>query len=179
MTKRDLVVALFSFCLTAILFMIVPIESGVGYYDPWIDLNDDGKIDMRDVATVARAFGSLGDPINKTELLLDLQNRVEALEAPGLPAPDYISDWISINPGERKTLTHSLGTTNVLVHIQGWHPEWGVHQYDYGSDTYQLARLWYNGAWWCDLNTETISVVRGSDDGDWEQIRVWLWLIQP
>lgn len=178
-TKRDLVVAIFSFCLTATLFMIIPTESRVGYYDHWIDFNDDGKIDMKDVAEVARAFGSLGDPINKTELLLDLQERVEALEASGLPAPDYASNWISIN--REVTLTHNLGTANVLVHIQGYNIEWyGIHQINYGGDRYhQYDRLWSHGAYWWNLTSETITVVRGGEDPIWDQIQVRLWIIQP
>jgi hypothetical protein len=32
-------------------------------YDPWADINDDGKIDMRDIGYEARLFGTTGDPI--------------------------------------------------------------------------------------------------------------------
>jgi len=31
-------------------------------YDPWADINDDGKIDIRDIAYVAAQFGTYGDP---------------------------------------------------------------------------------------------------------------------
>ncbi|UCB59984.1 MAG: hypothetical protein JSW72_07690 [Candidatus Bathyarchaeota archaeon] len=31
-------------------------------YDPWADINDDGKIDIKDVAYTAKLFGTLGDP---------------------------------------------------------------------------------------------------------------------
>ncbi|MGD8566021.1 MAG: hypothetical protein PVF96_06705 [Candidatus Bathyarchaeota archaeon] len=52
-----------------------------GDYDPWYDVNDDGKIDMRDIGGMARKFGAEGTPINKTELLLDLQAKVDVLNA--------------------------------------------------------------------------------------------------
>jgi len=78
--KRSLIVVLLTFCLTATLSMIIPIESRVGYYDPWLDINDDGNIDMKDVAAVAKAYGSVGEPINKTALLLEIQDRLDNLE---------------------------------------------------------------------------------------------------
>jgi hypothetical protein len=31
-------------------------------YDPWADINDDGKIDMRDIGYTCRLFGTTGDP---------------------------------------------------------------------------------------------------------------------
>ena len=66
--------------MASLLFEVIPINSqSAGEYDPWIDINDDGKIDMKDVGTVARAFGASGTPINKTELLLELQDRVSDL----------------------------------------------------------------------------------------------------
>jgi hypothetical protein len=37
------------------------VSSSVGY-DPWADINDDGKIDMKDIAYTARLFDTSGDP---------------------------------------------------------------------------------------------------------------------
>jgi uncharacterized coiled-coil protein SlyX len=90
-SKKDLIIAILStFCLTATLFMIVPIRSaiGIGEYDPWADINDDGKIDMKDIGYMARLFGTTGDPTNKTALLYEvnatfteLLSRIANLEA--------------------------------------------------------------------------------------------------
>jgi len=83
-TKKDIAVAILAtFCLTSTLFMIMPIQSqsGVGEYDHWMDINDDGIIDIFDIAAVAIAFGAEGAPINKTELLLSLLSQVENLGA--------------------------------------------------------------------------------------------------
>jgi hypothetical protein len=61
--RKDLVVAvLITFCLTAALFMIVPTSGGVWPYDPWWDVNGDGKIDVQDLARVSGAFATYGDP---------------------------------------------------------------------------------------------------------------------
>jgi hypothetical protein len=61
MIKKDIVLAvLATFCLTVTLFLIVPVSSN-GRYDPWLDYNADGKIDVRDIAPMAAAYGSTGD----------------------------------------------------------------------------------------------------------------------
>jgi S1-C subfamily serine protease len=83
-TKKDMVIAvLITFCFTATLFMITPSSSQLSgrEYDPWLDLNDDGKIDILDLSKIAMAFGKAGTPINKTGLLLELQSELQALEA--------------------------------------------------------------------------------------------------
>ena len=100
--KKDLIIAvLATFCLTSILFTAIPIRSAPspGEYDPWIDTNDDGIINYEDLFNLASRYGTLGTPINKTNLLLelnatveDLLSRVEALEAPESVTTDRIAD---------------------------------------------------------------------------------------
>lgn len=82
--KKDLIVAvLLTFCFTVTLFTVMPTigSPDAGDYDPWLDYNDDGEIDMRDVGAVARAFGSNGTAMNKTGLLLELLDKVDSLNA--------------------------------------------------------------------------------------------------
>jgi chaperonin cofactor prefoldin len=81
--KRDLVIAvLITFCLTAMLFSVRFTRSQIpGQYDPWLDVNDDGKILIEDVAWVAKAFGASGDPVNKTALLYNVNDTFTSLLA--------------------------------------------------------------------------------------------------
>lgn len=80
--KKDIIIAvLATFCLTATLFTIVPARSSPNGYDPWIDLDDDGKIGPYDFYLFSRAYGSTGTPTNKTALLLELQSRIDSLNA--------------------------------------------------------------------------------------------------
>lgn len=74
-----------------------PLQNGPEY-DPWIDLNDDGEINLYDAVMLLTRYGSKGTPINKTALLLELQSRVEALET-RLPERGHVS----IHPGAFST----------------------------------------------------------------------------
>ena len=83
-TKKNLVVAaIATFCLTITLFMVIPTRSSkeTNSYDPWLDVNDDGSINIIDISNLAILFGTSGSPINKTDLLLELQSKVQTLEA--------------------------------------------------------------------------------------------------
>jgi uncharacterized coiled-coil protein SlyX len=72
--KKDLViVALATFCLTTSLFMIVSTRSqSQSQYDPWVDLNDDGQINILEAIIVSNHYLESGDPINKTALLIEV-----------------------------------------------------------------------------------------------------------
>jgi hypothetical protein len=61
MNKKDVfIVALVTFCLTAMLFTILPTKSATNPYDPWLDTNDDGLINMRDIQAAILSFGTSG-----------------------------------------------------------------------------------------------------------------------
>ena len=62
--RRDVLVAVFiTFCITSVLFAVKPIGSQTTVqYDPWADINDDGKIDLKDIIYEIRLFGTTGDP---------------------------------------------------------------------------------------------------------------------
>lgn len=151
-------------------------------YDPWRDINDDGKIDIKDVADVAARYGTLGDPINKTELLLELLDKVQALENQTLPQgfltpPAYDSGWFSIPAGSSTILTHNIGTVEVFVHMIGYDSEHKIHQINYGGYTTMVDTLRY-GAHFYALTNETITVHHYTEDPYWEQIRVKIWKIK-
>ena len=58
--RKDLVIAvLLGFFLAITLY---PKVTGVGEYDPWSDINSDGKMRVDDILDVALRFGANGDP---------------------------------------------------------------------------------------------------------------------
>jgi len=62
LNKKRLVMALTAFTLAATLLMVLPTRSATNPYDPWLDTNDDGKINMRDIQAAILAFGTNGNP---------------------------------------------------------------------------------------------------------------------
>jgi hypothetical protein len=59
--RKDMIFAvLTTFCLCALMFAVIPIQSGLPY-DPWSDIDDSGKIDMKDIGNVAARFMTSGD----------------------------------------------------------------------------------------------------------------------
>ncbi len=62
MVKKDLIVAvLATFCLTVMLFIVVPTKSQTAQYDPWVDLDGDGQISIYDVVQMTSIYGMSGD----------------------------------------------------------------------------------------------------------------------
>jgi uncharacterized coiled-coil protein SlyX len=88
MIRKDLVVTILAaFCLAMIMFTVIPVGS-YGTYDPWLDYNDDGKIDAKDISLPCLNYASTGTPINKTELLYnvnatftELLSRIDSLNS--------------------------------------------------------------------------------------------------
>ncbi len=90
MTKKDLVIAILAtFSLTVTIFAIMPSRSltGSGEYDPWVDYDDNGKINILDITNVAKAFGTSGQPLVKTALLVGHAN---ASKMDGTLSADYV-----------------------------------------------------------------------------------------
>jgi hypothetical protein len=150
-TKKDLVIAILAtFCLTLTLFVVIPTRSAStayvpGPYNPWADIDDDGRISLYDAVILLYSYGSQGTPINKTALLYnvndtftallsriaDLETQLIILNASKLGKPDYDSGWMNllkatayysglfidhVNPTST-TLNHNLGTYDILVYV--------------------------------------------------------------
>jgi hypothetical protein len=208
MIRKEVLIVIVAFCLTATLFSIIPVGSqGVREYDPWYDINDDGKIDLKDYYGVGLKYGTEGTPINKTDLLLQLMTKIDLLNATMieqqniinvlnetiiylnntrmLGAPDYDSGWQSIPLGIALYLTHNLNTTELVVYVIGRYDSGGgsktVHQWAYGGD---YSTLGDRGVFWTELKNTTIGIIRGWNDVSsyikWEEVRVMIWKIpQP
>jgi len=110
MNRRLVTAVLAIACLTAVLLIVAPIRSGSpgpGEFDAWLDWNDDGKIDMKDIGRVASAFGTGGQNISKASLAYD-------------------SGWLDLRneTGEYYTITHNLKDTELQVDARKITPGW-------------------------------------------------------
>jgi hypothetical protein len=116
--KHLLTFVLTTLTLTVVLFSVLPIRSGgVSKYDPWLDTDDNGRINMGDVVNVLDAFGSTGTPLEKAAILYD-------------------SGWLNITDkaGQYFNITHNLNTADLIVDITGRTTlDGGVHQKYFGG----------------------------------------------
>ncbi len=97
------------------------------------------------------------------------------------PRPAYDSGWDSISPGQILTLTHNIGgnVDNYVVDLQFKHFSLGINRQYYGGYTYWTgSNNVYEGAYWKQLTSTYIRVVRATNDPSIEQIRVRIWVYQ-
>jgi hypothetical protein len=134
--KKDLViVALATFCLTATLFMVRPTKSnpGVGEYDPWIDNNEDGAVDIFDAINLANAFNTAGDPtknVNVTNPRATVVEKDLNISVHG--------DWTGISWGETEVFgTEGYDRMFVSAAIV-----------DIGNYTFGYAQAFLEGVYW-------------------------------
>jgi hypothetical protein len=113
--------------------------------------------------------------IRLDEMTLRLNETVNNLMDMSLGVPDYDSGWIPISQDGAITLTHGLGTTEVLVYLLAQDPiSLGINHFSYGADFYADQKA---GGYWHSLTQNRITVTRLRDDICWEQIRVMIWKI--
>ena len=94
------------------------------------------------------------------------------------PLPDYDSGWETINQGQAKTLTHSLGgdPDHYFVYLTFKDTgASGINHRRYGS--------YYNGTdsyggYWRTLTDSTVIVWRGWDDDNMDEFRIQIWVMK-
>jgi hypothetical protein len=73
--------------MLALMFIPMSGSQTAVQYDPWADMNDDGKIDIKDIAYSSRLFGTLGDPTKN----VNVTNWPQGYEVQVLP--NYNFSW--------------------------------------------------------------------------------------
>lgn len=77
MIRKDIIVtALLTFCLTAASFMVATSKSQE--YNPWADINGDGKIDILDVVGTTGIYGTTGNPTKNVNVTNPRSKTIES-----------------------------------------------------------------------------------------------------
>jgi hypothetical protein len=145
--RKDMIFAvLTTFCMCALMFAVIPI-SGLPPYDPWADYNADDFIDIKDVSSVARLYGTTNTdnltrnvnvtnwpttPLNTyTEAvdytLLDVSRMVNGTEY-GMYAISF-GEPLAFSPKQ-----NFIAVTNFSYVIQAYKEGVGLRFYDYTVD---------------------------------------------
>jgi len=97
MIRKDLIIAvLLTFCLTATLSMIATTRSQE--YNPWSDINGDGKIDILDVVKVTGIYGTTGDSTKNVTIAGRASKLITLANGEPIPAISWFtSDPISVD----------------------------------------------------------------------------------
>ena len=95
--KKDIIItAILTFCLTATIFMVA--TSNSAEYDPWVDINGDGKIDIFDVVGMTSRYAATGDPAKNVTVKNWPTNKLAYYYADiMLPGQTEASPWISVS----------------------------------------------------------------------------------
>ena len=95
--------------------------------------------------------------------------------------PAYDSGWTAVSRGSTRTLDHNLGgdADDYVVDFQFRDAEHAgsgedVHQVYYGFDSYFI---WVTGAYWKNLTSSQIKVVRAIHDNNAGEVRVRIWRV--
>jgi len=76
--RRDLIAVTIALCIVVTLLSVLPIRSAIKPYDPLVDFNEDGTINMRDIQNLILMFNAAGTSLNRTALL-DQQSQINDL----------------------------------------------------------------------------------------------------
>lgn len=104
------------FAMVLLTMAFIPISSQVGTYDPWLDYNEDGKIDIKDLATAAKAYGTFGDPtknVTVTNWPSDYKVQTVSINVTWANYHGFATSWPTFYVGGYSRLTMAFNPTNM------------------------------------------------------------------
>jgi hypothetical protein len=135
-------------------------------YDPLLDVNDDGAINIVDLALLAIHFDTYGTPMNRT-----------TGATPGyVNQPAWDSGWKTCALGTNVYyFNKTIDSQNSMIYLIGKNDTNGLpHQIDYGG----TMNVGYSyGTRWQDLTNSSITVIRRGNDESWNYVRILIWQI--
>ena len=137
--RKDLVIAvLVTFCLTTTLFMVKASWSG-GEWDPWVDIKEDGTVDIYDAITLANAYGTSGDT-TKNVTIVGHASKLAYNITTSVPAgQQFTTPWILVDGYSKISVcvynVAAIDSYSLTTRHTGYISEWYVdHQVNATGD---------------------------------------------
>jgi hypothetical protein len=149
------------FTALTLALMFIPLSGSqtVGQYDAWLDYNDDGKVDMRDIGPVCRAFGTTGDPTKSVRI--DSYYSMEWNKTLTLERGQWNDTWISTKGLRKLTMYIKIeplvwiytdntkyGYANATIRIGKMILNQTIES-QYVDLNYYIEYHWFDGLCWC------------------------------
>jgi hypothetical protein len=116
--KQFAVAALFAICLLTSIFIPIAHQQGGGTYDPWLDYNEDGRIDVADLQPLGQTYGTLGDPTKNVTMAKHTSKVIKIAESVSVSPYDiWASDSITIDGYAKVTVLIHLNTSLNEYHL--------------------------------------------------------------
>jgi hypothetical protein len=97
------------------------------------------------------------------------------------PAPAYNSGWFSLTPNSSVTLNHNLGKSPYDYFVDLMYQDtdaYGINTRWFGGrDHWTGSGTSYGGAYYCELDSNSIKVTRFSNDTAADSLRVRIWIV--
>ena len=170
--RKDMIFAILTtFCLSALMFAVIPIRGGLPY-DPWSDIDDSGKIDMKDIGNVAARFMTSGDSA-KNVTIAGHANKLAYTNSTTVSGNSYfLTPFISVDGYSKVTICIYNTATNNFYRLSTYHFESASSFYvdtatDFGND---LVKTY-------DVPNQQIRVRFDNNDGNSRNLHIDVYLI--
>ncbi|MBN1900193.1 hypothetical protein JW926_02555 [Candidatus Sumerlaeota bacterium] len=98
-------------------------------------------------------------------------------------SPTYDSGWSTINTDQLKLFTHNIhgSIDDYVIDLQYKHTDWGVNQVCFGGNDFGDHNPYYAnendraGAYWMELNSDSITAYRRAEDPYASEVRIRIW----
>jgi len=121
--KQFIVSTLFASILLTLVIIPITHQQIGGTYDPWLDYNEDGKIDVNDLHPLGQAYGTLGDPTKNVTTAGHVSKLIRAAVSVSVdPGPwgSWDSDLIWIDGYAKITILMTLNPSSLNCTSTVW-----------------------------------------------------------
>ncbi len=170
--KQGASAAVFAFVL--IIAARVPLSvQQIGTYDPWLDYNGDGIIDVNDLQPLSQAYGTSGDPTRNVTIAQHVTKLVRAAVSVYVPpSTEWDSGLVSIDGYSKITVLISImpyGSNQLTLNAS-----------DYAGTMWRIELLTNIGNYWVktyDVMNQQIQIIFGNGLGTGSTLDVDIYLV--